>query len=51
MDLDNKSCSFRGVAFSRAYKKNGANMREGMRVNIVGKKDGSSVIIDNISKI
>lgn len=51
IDLDNKSCSFRGVAFSRAYKKNGAHMREGMRVNIVGKKDGSSVIIDNVSKI
>jgi DNA polymerase-3 subunit alpha len=51
VDLDNKSCSFRGVAFARTYKKFGTNMREGMRVNIVGKKDGSSVIIDNISKI
>ena len=51
LELDNKNCSFRGIMFSRQYSEFGKYTNEGFRVNIIGKKDGSSIIINNINKI
>lgn len=51
LEVDNKRCSFRGIAFSFVYNKFGNLLKEGMRVSITGKKDNNTILINNIEKI
>ena len=51
LDMENKECAYRGVAFARTYSKYKGILLEGMKLSLNGKKDGNSILINICERI
>lgn len=51
LNIENKECTYSGVVFSYAYPKIKQYLEVGYKLNFVGKKQGTSVLINNVNRI
>lgn len=51
LTLENKKCVFGLTCFSWQYKKFESILKEGYALRVFGKKDGKSILVDNVEVI